>query len=196
MNIGYTTLQNNLDENQQRDSLGFIRNLCRITKYSMHWVLFGIEQDEKYQQSAPWLTRTGVKQWLKSKTGVEPKHIINWFGCPKIFKNVSDRLFLWQLKSNEAEDCGWPSRSWLYIDPDIELIKRESTGLSKYQTKDSPLCLVRLKSTDGLMICRLETVANQIWVLPGNKVYPVHQLDDVDVIGKVIAGIRVQDELK
>lgn len=195
MEIGYTTLQNHLDEKSNKDSLKFIRSLCRIRKYSMQWVLFGIDEEEKYIKTSPWLTRHGVNQWIKSKTGTESKHIISWFNLPAILNIASDRTFVWQVKSDEVSDCGWPVNSWLYIDPDRQLIKRESTGLSKYQTTGSPLCLVKLKESDGLMICRLETVANRIWVLPGNTMYPVHTLDDVELIGQVIAGLRNQGEI-
>ena len=201
MKIGYTTFQNHLsDLDVRRESLWFIRELCAITNYDMPWVLFGIDvKADHLIPKVPWLTRAGVSHWMKEgRRKLTDNHVKSWFNRPDVIATTEghyERMFVWQVLSNEVEDYGWPPNTWLYIDPDQILVKRESRGASPYRTEGSPLCLVRHKASDGLMVCRLETVANKIWVLPGNKMYPAHQLQDVDIVGEVIAGFRKQNRV-
>ncbi len=194
MNIGYTTLQNHLsNEDVRKESLWFVRRICQITDYSLLWVLFGVDQSNCPEPTVPWLTRIGVGQWISHRK-LDEKQVNSWFNCPQMLTS-HHRIFVWQVLSDEIKDCGWQAGSWLYVDPDVQPIQRESRGRSPYCTTGSPLCLVRLKDNDGLMVCRLETVANKIWVLPGNRMYPVHDLTQVDIVGQVIAGFRQQNNI-
>ena len=83
--------------------------------------------------------------------------------------------------------------SWLLIDPAREVLKR-NVGQSHFVSVGEPLVLVRLKASNGLMICKMQTIADQVWFLPPAGHTSALLLEDLDILGRVIAGLRSFDE--
>ncbi len=67
-------------------------------------------------------------------------------------------------------------------------------GRSPLKTIGTPLAMMRLQQTGGLLICNMETIADQIWCLPPSGHYPALLLEDVDVIGQVSGCLRTFED--
>lgn len=179
----------------KQESLTFIKRVCEATNYRLDWILFGDSIDNNAHQN-PWLTRLGVKQWLEKmnldRQQVDAKYIKGWFSSPDYF-NFSTDCFIWQIESNELECIGFPFESLIFVDPQKKLTRRDQ-GRSPLKTIGTPLAMMRLKKTGGLLICRMETIADQIWCLPPSGHYPSLLMEDVDIIGKVTCCLRTFDD--
>ena len=174
----------------KQESLTFIKRVCNATGYRLDWVLFGSTFD--HQNQFPWLTKLGIKQWLEKLKGdrqqIDAKYMKGWFSFPEIIEcNIES--FFWQIESNELSNHGFPLGSWLLIDP-IKKLTRRDLGRSPLKTIGTPLALLILKQTGGLIVCRMETIADQIWCLHPSSNYPALLLEDVVIVGKIIAGLR------
>ncbi len=190
MDVSYTTVQKQLSGGcaERNESLWFIRRACRAMDYSMLWLIFGHgnakNDHESITPQCPWLDRIGVKDWLLGKIP-DPNHLLGWFNTPSVMPSNYDRTFVWSVQSNEMALHGFPRNTWIYIDPDRQVVKRDGRGRSPIVSVGSPVCLVKVLKTDGLMLSQLETVADQVWCLPSNERYPVFKLEDVDIIGAI-----------
>lgn len=195
MHTSDALITKHLTGKSKQESLTFIKRVCRATGYRLDWVLFG-ELVDSDSDNHPWLTRLGIKQWLerlnKRRQQIDAKYMKGWFTIPSDI-GMSSESFVYQIESNELSNVGLPFGSWLFIDPHVQLIKH-GIGRSPLKTIGTPLALMILKETGGFLICRMETIADQIWCLPPSGHFPALLLDDVEVIGKVISGLRAFDE--
>lgn len=189
-------ISKHLNGQTQQESLTFIKRVCEASGYHLHWALFGSSEDSR-QSACPWLTRLGIKQWMdtshRNKSRMEARYIKGWFNFPDDIQ-LSSNGFVWQIGSSELESFGMDAGSWLVIDPARELLKR-SVGRSTYHAIGEPLVLVRLNATNGLMICKMQTIADQVWFRPPSGHMASLLQDDLTILGKVVAGLRDFDAL-
>ncbi|WP_420588269.1 helix-turn-helix domain-containing protein [Bacterioplanoides sp.] len=179
----------------KQESLTFIKRVCAATGYRLDWTLFGELVDGNSDQH-PWLSRVGIRQWMEilknERQNIDAKYINGWFSTPTDLE-LSDQSFVYQVESSELSSIGLPFGSWVFVDPQKKLTRRES-GRSPLKTIGTPLALLLLKKTGGIMVCRMETIADEIWCLPPSGNYPSLLIEDVIVIGKIISGLRAFDE--
>lgn len=195
MNTSDSLVNKHLTCKAKQESLTFLKRVCHATGYRLDWALFG-ESIENNISQHPWLTRLGVNQWIEKmnqkRLRIDARYMKGWFSIPD-YLNFSHESFIWQIESNELASVGFPFGSLIFIDPLIKLTHRDA-GRSPLKTIGTPLALMRLKQTNGLLICRMETIADQIWCLPPSGHYPALLLEDVDIVGKVVCCLRVFDD--
>lgn len=191
MKTSDTLITNHLTGKAKQESLTFIRRISDVTGYKLDWIIFG-DNIKTSNSQRPLLTRLGVRQWLEiidnKRTMVDSKYLKGFFSVPDNI-TLSSKSFVWQIESPELEHHSFPPGSYLFIDPVRELTKREP-GRSPLKTIGSPFILLTVKSTNGLMICRMETIADQIWLLHPSRNSPAYLMEDVDIIGKVACALR------
>ena len=194
MKTNDSIISNHLNAQTKQESLTFLKRVCAATGYKLSWLLFGEALDN--HDAIPWLNRLGINQWLdkrhRNRSRINASYISGWFQLPEQIPVSSDG-FLWQLESSEMETLGMGAGSWLLIDPAREVLKR-NVGQSHFVSVGEPLVLVRLKASNGLMICKMQTIADQVWFLPPAGHTSALLLEDLDILGRVIAGLRSFDE--
>ncbi len=194
MNTSDSLITKHLTGQASQESLTFIRRVSDATGYRLDWIIFG-DNIATSETQKPCFTRLGIRQWLDKlndkRSTVDARYTRGFFSLPDNIM-MSSQAFVWQIESSELEQHGFPSGSYLFIDPAQELMKREP-GRSPLRTLGTPLALLVVKSTNGLMVCRMETIADQIWCLHPSRNTPAYLTDDVDVVGKVVGALREFD---
>ena len=198
MGVDYSTVQRQLSGAcvDRRESLWFVRQLSSVMGWSLLWLLFGDARDLSTGLSpVPWLDDAGIRCWLDpGRRTLAAEQVLGWFSA-LVLPVCGTRMFVWRLLSDELSDMGYPHGSWLYIDPDRPLLIPDRHCAEGVRlAPDSPsLALCRLLRTDGLLIQKLRQTAGEIWCLPGNYYYDPHRLADVQVLGPVVASLRMTD---
>ncbi|MGI9277840.1 MAG: hypothetical protein ACR2PT_23705 [Endozoicomonas sp.] len=206
MGMDYSTIQRQLSgsSSAQGESLYFVRRLCSAMNWSLPRLLFGDPDPGLLQPGAeslllaPLLDDAGVALWLQASAKDPPlAHILGWFATPSTLTVCGARLFVWQLSSMEFTAMGLPPGSCVYVDPDRQLLRLDPDDPERWCLADDAirqdwqrLLLCRLHSTGGLLMKKLDCIGNEIWLLPGDHFLEPHKLEDVDVIGAVVASLR------
>ena len=175
--LNYATIQSHLAGNLRNESLTFIRQVCEVVDMPLATALFGavVSKDNQLSQ-VPLLPDEAVLPWATGQIPDEP--IVTWLPHPTVLSG-SLRLFGWQLSSSDLHPL-WPIGSWLYVDPDKIPVAKERA--------------VVLACIKGNVVARWrEVILGEIWLVPEREIYQACRLDDGQIIGSVIGGLKSSD---